>query len=162
MQKVQFFLPSQSYLQQVQALFTEHRQKILQLLPTAQVEHIGATSVPGLLTKGDLDLQVSVSLQEFNQAVVLLQKEYFNHQLENWTESFASFKDENSDIPVGVQLVIQDSPSDIFVKSRNLLLTQSEKVEELNQLKQFHADGDMETYIRHKGEFFTALFEQSL
>lgn len=159
---VQFFAPSQSYLQKVEDLFEEHRKKILYLVPTAKVEHIGATSVPGLLTKGDLDLQVSVSLPEFDRAVGLLQTEYSDRQLENWTESFASFKVErDSDIPVGVQLVIQGSESDIFVKSRELLLAQPEKVEELNQLKQCHANGDMDTYIKHKGEFFTALLEHS-
>ena len=163
MKKVHFFVPSQSYLQRVADLFEEHRRKILRLVPTAEVEHIGATSVPGLLTKGDLDLQVSVSPHEFDRAIVLLQAEYLDHQLENWTESFASFKDErDADIPVGVQLVIQGSESDIFVKSRELLLAQPEKVEELNQLKQCHADGDMDTYIEHKGEFFTALLENSV
>ncbi|WP_339375455.1 hypothetical protein [Chroogloeocystis siderophila] len=44
-----------------------------------------------------------MSLHEFNQAVVLLQAEDSNHQLETWTESFASFKvEEDSDISVGV------------------------------------------------------------
>ncbi len=160
MKRVQFFPPSQSYLQRVTALFEEHRKKILNLLPTALVEHVGATSVPGLLTKGDLDLQVSVSLQDFERAVILLQTEYSNHQVDNWTGSFASFNFEGgSDIPVGVQLVIQDSESDIFVKSRELLLAQPEKVAELNRLKQSHADGDMNTYIEYKGKFFTTLLE---
>jgi GrpB-like predicted nucleotidyltransferase (UPF0157 family) len=162
MEKVQFFLPSQSYLQKIATLFEKHRTKILHLVPTAQVEHIGATSVPNLLTKGDLDLQVSVALQEFDRAIALLQTEYCNHQLENWTESYASFKvEEGSDIPVGIQLVIQDSQSDIFVKSRNLLLAQPEKVEKLNYLKQFQADGDMDTYIDRKGEFFTKLLKNN-
>lgn len=158
MKKVHFFAPSQSYLQKVEALFEEHSTKILHLIPTAQIEHIGATSVPGLLTKGDLDLQVSVSSHEFDRAVLLLKTEYSNHQLENWTTSFASFKvEEDSEIPVGVQLVIQNLESDIFVKGRNLLLAQPEKIAELNRLKQFHADGDMDTYIKHKGEFFERL-----
>ena len=163
MKRVQFFVPSQTYLQKVAALFEEHQKKILDLVPTALVEHIGATSVPGLLTKGDLDLQVSVSLQKFNRTVVLLQTEYSNHQLENWSKSFASFKFEaDSDIPVGIQLVIQDSESDIFVKSRELLLAHPEKVKELNRLKQFHANRDMDTYIQQKGEFFTVLLESSV
>ncbi len=163
MEKVHFFVPSQRYLHRVADLFEEHRKKILHLVPTAEVEHIGATSVPRLLTKGDLDLQVSVSLEEFDRAIILLQTEYSDHQLENWNESFASFKDENdSDIPVGVQLVIESSESDIFVKSRELLLAQPEKVEELNRLKQCHADGDMDTYLKHKGEFFMTLLANSV
>jgi hypothetical protein len=55
--------------------------------------------------------------------------EYSNHQLENWTKSFASFNfDGDSEIPVGVQLAIEDSESDIFVKSRDLLLARPEVV----------------------------------
>jgi GrpB-like predicted nucleotidyltransferase (UPF0157 family) len=158
MEKVNFFIPSEEYLQRIAVLVEEHRKKILRLVPTARVEHIGGTSIPGLLTKGDLDLQVSVLAPEFDRSVVLLQTQYSTHQLENWTESYASFKIEDSaDIPVGVQLVIEDSESDIFVKSRDLLLAQPEKVAELNRLKQSHAGGDMDTYIKNKGEFFTAL-----
>ena len=79
--------------------------------------------------------QASVSLQKFDRTVVLLQTEYSTHQLKNWSKSFASFKfEEDFDIPVGIQLVTQDSESDIFVKSRELLLTHPEKVEELNRL----------------------------
>jgi GrpB-like predicted nucleotidyltransferase (UPF0157 family) len=58
-------------------------------------------------------------------------------------------------------IVIQGSESDIFVKSRELLLAQPERVEELNRLKQCHAGGDMDTYIKHKGKFFTVLLENS-
>jgi GrpB-like predicted nucleotidyltransferase (UPF0157 family) len=163
MQKVQFFAPSESYLLQIKALFEEHRTKIIHLVPKARVEHIGSTSVPNLLTKGDLDLQVSVLSQDFERASVLLQTAYSYDQLENWTESFASFKvDGEPEIPVGIQLVIQDSQSDIFVKSRNLLLTHPEKVAALNRLKLLHADGDMDIYIKHKGKFFTMLLEQNI
>ena len=31
------------------------------LLPTAEIEHIGATAIPGALTKGDLDVMVRVA-----------------------------------------------------------------------------------------------------
>jgi GrpB protein len=66
MKMVHFFVPAEGYLQKVAILIEEHRSKILRLVPTSEVEHIGATSVLGLLTKGDLDLQVSVSQQEFD------------------------------------------------------------------------------------------------
>jgi GrpB-like predicted nucleotidyltransferase (UPF0157 family) len=59
-------------------------------------------------------------------------------------------------------IAIEDSESDIFVKSRDLLLAQPEKVAELNRLKQSYADRDMNTYIEHKGEFFTLLLEDRI
>jgi GrpB-like predicted nucleotidyltransferase (UPF0157 family) len=158
MTKVNFFIPSQDYIHRVENSFEKHREKILCLIPSAKIEHVGGTSIPGLLTKGDLDLQVSVIQQEFARAIVLIRSEYINHQIENWTKSYASFKHEDEfDIAVGIQLVVENSESDIFVKSRDLLLTHPEKIEELNQLKRSYEGKDMDTYIENKGEFFTLL-----
>ena len=33
--------------------FEEHRQRVLEMLPEAHVDHVGSTSIPGALTKGD-------------------------------------------------------------------------------------------------------------
>ena len=38
------------------AAFDAHRREVVALLPAAEVEHVGATAVPGALTKGDVDL----------------------------------------------------------------------------------------------------------
>jgi GrpB-like predicted nucleotidyltransferase (UPF0157 family) len=160
MEIVRFFLPDQNYLEQVKALYELHCQEILQALPKAQVEHVGATSVPGLLTKGDLDLQVSVSEQDFTEAVVTLRSIYAIHQPENWTGSFASFKlSQDAEIPVGIQLVVQCSADDVFVKIRNLLVARPETVKELNLLKQSYDGGDMSRYVEQKGAFFTSLLQ---
>jgi GrpB-like predicted nucleotidyltransferase (UPF0157 family) len=37
-----------------QAAVEEHRARILELLPEAEIEHVGSTSIPGALTKGDV------------------------------------------------------------------------------------------------------------
>ena len=162
MEKVHFFFPSKAYIQAIRKLFKTHQKRIINLIPTARIEHIGGTAIPNLMTKGDLDLQVSVSADNFDRAVTLLQTEYQNHQLENWNESYASFNDrQDSVIPVGIQLVIQGSESDFFVKSRDFLLANLEHVKELNRLKQLHSGGDMDVYIQHKGEFFTALLKRA-
>jgi GrpB-like predicted nucleotidyltransferase (UPF0157 family) len=160
MKTVKFFLPSQSYLEKIGVLYELHKQTILHALAGAKVEHIGATSVPGLFTKGDLDISVSVSEDNFSEAVVVLKSSYEIHQPENWTESFASFKvKESSSIPVGVQLVIQGSLDDIFIRSRDLLIAQPCKINELNQLKLSHDGGNMDKYVEEKGAFFTQLLQ---
>ena len=162
MEKVHFFFPSQGYIQAVKEMFEIHQKRIANLIPTARIEHIGGTAIPNLMTKGDLDLEVSVSADNFDRAVTLLQTEYQDHQLENWNESYASFNAlQDSGIPVGIQLVIPGSHSDVFAKSRDFLLANPEYVEDLNRLKQLHSGADMDVYIQHKGEFFTALLERA-
>lgn len=44
------------------AVFDMHRRHVAELLPGAEVEHVGATAVPGALTKGDVDMHAHPSL----------------------------------------------------------------------------------------------------
>jgi GrpB-like predicted nucleotidyltransferase (UPF0157 family) len=89
----------------VAAAFETHRARISALLPDAEIEHVGSTSIPGALTKGDLDLLVRVDTTGFDTAVLVLRARYAVHQRENWTPTYASFVDPDaSDPPVGVLL----------------------------------------------------------
>jgi uncharacterized protein len=95
------------------AAFESHRDQVRKLLPDAEVEHVGATSVPGALTKGDLDLLVRVEPGRFEPAVAAMRGAYAIHQPENWTQTFASFVDpEAGEVPVGVQLAVAGSAED--------------------------------------------------
>jgi GrpB-like predicted nucleotidyltransferase (UPF0157 family) len=52
--------PADDIQQAARAAYAEHRARIAEVLPNAEIEHVGATSVPGALTKGDVDLLVRV------------------------------------------------------------------------------------------------------
>jgi GrpB-like predicted nucleotidyltransferase (UPF0157 family) len=52
--------PESELRQAVNAAFARHRAHVLDLVPDAEVAHVGSTSIPGALTKGDLDLLVRV------------------------------------------------------------------------------------------------------
>jgi len=125
---------------------------------------MGSTAVPGLLTKGDLDLLVRVPAAQFDEAVVALESRYSIHQPENWTEAYASFAaPEEDDPPVGVQLVAAGSESDLaFVCARRALRSRPELVERLNALKRSFEGGDPEAYVAAKGEFFGLLSSERL
>jgi GrpB-like predicted nucleotidyltransferase (UPF0157 family) len=74
------------------------------LLPEAEIEHVGSTSIPGALTKGDVDLLVRVEDGAFATASATLGELYAVHQPENWTPTYASFVDPSAaDPPVGVR-----------------------------------------------------------
>lgn len=137
------------------AVFDAHRRDIIALLPAAEVEHVGATAVPGALTKGDVDLLVRVSERDFAEAVSILQRRYSIHQPQNWTRVLASFKaPDGSEPPVGVQLVVAGSDADgFFGPFRDALIHDPALLAEYNEVK-LRLDGlDYEAYTERKGEF---------
>lgn len=76
---------------QVKRLHANLIPRLRRLLPGAEIEHIGATAIPGTLTKGDVDLCVRVARAGFRAAADTLAVHFTTKQPENWTEDFASF-----------------------------------------------------------------------
>jgi GrpB-like predicted nucleotidyltransferase (UPF0157 family) len=145
------------------AAFEAHRREVAALLPTAEIEHVGATAVPGALTKGDVDLLVRVRERDFADAVVLLRGRYTVHQPHNWTGTLASFKAPGkSEPPVGVQVVVAGSDSDgFFGPFRDALINDPALLAEYNELK-LRLDGlDYESYTERKGEFVERVLHQT-
>jgi GrpB-like predicted nucleotidyltransferase (UPF0157 family) len=128
---------------------------VITLLPDAEVEHVGATALPGALTKGDVDLVVRVSERDFADAGSILRTRYVVHQPHNWTRTLASFTaPDASDPPVGVQLVVAGSDADgFFGPFRDALINDPTLLAKYNELK-LNLDGlDYESYTERKGEF---------
>lgn len=139
----------------VAAAFSAHRDRIRRALPTAEIEHVGSTSIPGALTKGDLDLLVRVDDERFQPAAQALLALYEVHQPENWTSTYASFTDSQADDPpVGVQLVVGGSPDDaLFGPFRRAMIGDPELLAAYNELKRRYDGKDYDTYTDAKGEF---------
>ena len=149
--------PEEAIREAVAEAFAEHRRTIEALVPAAVIEHIGATSVPGSLTKGGLDLLVSVPAERFEQAAREMEERYEIHQPEDWTETFASFKAPEGGIPIGVQLVVADSRDErLFIEWRELLVNEPDVLAEYNALKRSQSGADPDSYVAAKGRFIEA------
>ena len=138
-----------------QQAFEDHRRRIARVLPDAELEHVGATSVPGALTKGDVDVLVRVSPERFEAAAQCLRRLYAVHQPHNWTPTLASFVDDEADgIPVGIQLVAAGSEDDaMFGAFRDALADDPALLAEYNDLKR-RLDGEQYgPYTEIKGRF---------
>jgi GrpB-like predicted nucleotidyltransferase (UPF0157 family) len=128
------------------------------LVPTADIQHIGATAIEGALTKGDIDFTVRVAAERFSPAVKAVGELFEVKQPENWTAEFASFGNDHAyALPIGIQVVVVDSDCDIFVFLRDYLRENASALAEYNKLKREHALQDSESYWRAKHEFFTKL-----
>mgnify|MGYP001615344853 FL=1 len=143
---------------QAKRIYQEHEEKILKALPFVDIQHIGSTAIPNSVTKGDLDINVRISREHLDYAIEELKKFYEINQPENWTSTFASFKNDNNfDLPVGVQLTVIDSEYDDFTKLRDILLKDKKLLEEYNQMKLKYEGKDMDDYRKEKSEFFEKL-----
>jgi GrpB-like predicted nucleotidyltransferase (UPF0157 family) len=141
--------------QAARAAYDEHCARIAAALPKAEIEHVGATSVPGALTKGDVDVLVRVEAGDLDMAAPALEALYEIHQEENWTPTFASFVDPDAfGPPVGIQLVVSGSAEDaLFGPFRDALIRDPALLEKYNALK-LRLDGeDYERYTEEKGAF---------
>lgn len=151
------FKPSEGFESLAEEIFQKEKSRILKLIPAAEVEHIGSTAIPGSITKGDLDINVRV-VDSFDDAVKQLKALYQINQPENWTDTFASFKDDDSfELPVGVQLTVMNSEYDDFVALRDLLIKSPNLLEEYNQMKLKYEGKDMDEYRKEKSDFFEKL-----
>src|SRR4051812_2556652 len=73
------------------------------LLPNVELDHIGATAIPGSLTKGDVDILLRVSATYFAVTAETLRQHFTVKQPANWTPEFASFGDDTAyELPLGI------------------------------------------------------------
>lgn len=131
------------------------RRRIVEVLAGAEVEHVGATSVPGALTKGDVDVLVRVRAERFADAVERLRLLYVVHQPHNWTDTLASFVDSQFiELPTGVQLVVAGSSDDtMFGAFREALISDPALLARYNELKRALDGESYERYTESKGKF---------
>jgi len=128
----------------------------------ADVQDMGATAIPGLLTKGDVDVNVRVSAGDFVRVVDFLRLHFEINQPDNWTDGFASFADDTHyALPVGVQVTVIDHPDDVFVGQRDRLASQPDLIERYNELKARYEGSEMEEYRTAKWAFIEAHLKPS-
>lgn len=152
------FIPYEETYQRARRVYDQQEERLLRLFPFADIQHIGGTSIPGSLTKGEIDINLRVKPEYFEQVKSKLKELYKVNQTENWTGNFASFKDDkNYDLPVGVQLTIINSSHDFFIKQRDHLIKSKKLLDQLNKLKQKFEGKSMEEYQKEKSKFFEKL-----
>ncbi|MCT8137315.1 GrpB family protein [Anaerobacillus sp. CMMVII] len=158
MEKVYFF-SSDTLFEAAEFAFQIHKKKIHELLPEADIQHVGSSAIPNSLTKGDLDIQVRVNTEAFLTAVKALSTIYESNEGSIKTDFFRSFKDDHAVPPLGVQLTVIGSEFDDFWKFREVLLMNLQYRHEYDQLKKQFEGKEMEDYREAKHAFFQRLMK---
>jgi GrpB-like predicted nucleotidyltransferase (UPF0157 family) len=147
------FLPEQSFRMQVERKFEELKRKLADLLPTADIQHVGSTAIPGSLTKGDLDIQVRVSSSDYAAAKERLRR-IFEVNVGGFSEEDAvSFEDYSCEPPTGIHLTVIGGSSDIQWRFRDLLASSKSLQREYDELKRRFEGKSMAKYREAKEAF---------
>jgi GrpB-like predicted nucleotidyltransferase (UPF0157 family) len=140
------------------AFETEHA-RLRTLLPAAEVLHTGGTSVPGALTRGDLDIHVRVAAADFAPACQRLSRAYASYRQEMWTDEFATFVRPNAEVETGVALTAVGGEHDRrFLSAWSKLRRDPQLLAAYNELKEA-CDGaaSEDLYQAAKSAFFDRL-----
>jgi hypothetical protein len=117
----------------------------------------GGTSVPGALTRGDVDLHLRVAPEQFTTAVALVRRDHAVVHPEIWGATLATFA-VDAPLPAGLAITPLGSEHDVrFTRAWQLLRDDPRLLAAHNALK-VEADGmDAERYEDLKSDFFTRL-----
>ncbi len=150
---------SETLADQAAATFAEHADRIHERLPHVEVKHTGGSSVPGVLTAGDVDLQVRVEEGEFGPARDVLEELYEPLHPHAWTEEAAFFHQPATEPPVEVALTVKGTVDDFHHgEAWGRMASDGDLRERYNDLKRAHAGGTDEDYAVAKREFFRLNF----
>ncbi len=142
--------------QAVAALAEERRKLIAEKVP-GDLFLTGGSSLAGLLTKGDIDLHLRVTADDFPVAVSRLPGLFAAARTEIWTSWFAVFE-RASTPPVGVAVTVVGSEHDLrFVRSWEQLGRSAAAREQYNHLKRTSTDVEAD-----KSRFFDSLTAAAL
>ncbi|MAT94217.1 MAG: hypothetical protein CME59_16670 [Halioglobus sp.] len=123
------------------------------LLPDARILHIGSSSIPGALTKGDVDILVQVDNNEFAQARGTLDAHFAHNPEMEPEELFVSYSGGFRGTDYGLQLVGENENGFGFIALQQALLANPALVERYNEVKLSACNGSMDTYRAAKTEF---------
>ena len=147
------FYPADQYQAHCEASFLSYKRKIEALLPKARVEHIGASSIPLTVSKGDLDIFVGIEPQKLESAVQLLMSLGFQEKVDTLRAAELCMLESISKEDIALQVVANGSEFECFLLFRDALCANALLVKEYNELK-LSCEGFSQKAYREKKSVF--------
>ncbi|WP_286302267.1 GrpB family protein [Vibrio apostichopi] len=147
------FYPAEQYQVACNELFIRYERDIKKLIPNARVEHVGASSIPSAVSKGDLDIFVGVELGEFEDVIERLTTLGFKEKLDTLRTPELCMLESTSGDEVALQVVANGSEFECFLTFRDKLSTNPALVEQYNALK-MSCEGWLQDEYREKKSTF--------
>ncbi|MEZ8413384.1 GrpB family protein [Vibrio splendidus] len=147
------FYPAEQYQAACNEMFVRYERDIKTLIPNARVEHVGASSIPFAVSKGDLDIFVGVELGELEDVIERLTILGFNEKLDTLRTPELCMLESTSSDDVALQVVANGSEFECFLRFRDKLRANPELVQQYNTLKMSCEGWPQEEYREKKSDF---------
>lgn len=156
------FLPPEDYQQRNLDLFQDLKSRILKELPDARVEHVGASAIPGALSKGDLDIFVGVAAEALDGSIEAIESMGFRVKQDTLRTPELCMLELGTEGPaVAVQLVANGSRFESFIKFRDALIQSPQLLACYNELKKSCAGMNPESYRARKSTFIEGILDEN-
>ncbi|WP_434568151.1 GrpB family protein [Vibrio chagasii] len=153
------FYPAEQYQAACHEMFERYESYIKKLLPTARVEHVGASSIPLAVSKGDLDIFVGVEFNELEDAVERLTTLGFKEKLDTLRTPELCMLESISSEDVALQVVANGSEFGCFLTFRDKLRAAPALVKQYNALKMSCEGWPQGEYREKKATFIEYVLE---
>ena len=142
------------------AVFADVAAQVAAILPLARIEHIGASSIAGAISKGDLDICVLVPLQDHARSVTTLEAAGYVVKTDTLrTPALCMLLAPSASMDVALQVVAVGSEFEFFLHFRDALRANPDLVAQYNQLKQRFATEGMDRYREEKSRFIAGVLQ---
>ncbi len=147
------FYPAEQYQAACHEMFERYERDIKKLLLNARVEHVGASSIPLAVSKGDLDIFVGVESNELEDAVERLTALGFKEKLDTLRTPELCMLESISSEDVALQVVANGSEFECFLAFRDKLRMNRTLVQQYNTLKMSCKGWSQDKYREKKSAF---------
>ncbi|SNY68657.1 GrpB family protein [Paractinoplanes atraurantiacus] len=147
---------SDDVIETARGILRAERSRLAGLLGDHELLLVGGSSVPGALTKGDVDLHLRIPPAAFAETVEILRGVYRVVLPHIWQPTLATFE-ADAPLPTGVAVTPAGSEHDLrFTRTWQRLAADPALLRAYNDLK-LAAQSDPEEYERRKSAFFDTL-----
>lgn len=153
------FYPAEQYQAVCNELFVRYERDIKKLIPNARIEHVGASSIPFAVSKGDLDIFVGIESSELEYAVEQLTTLGFKEKLDTLRTPELCMLESTSGDDVALQVVANGSEFECFLRFRDKLRANPVLVEQYNTLKMSCEGWPQDEYREKKADFIEHVLE---
>lgn len=155
------FYSAEQYQASCDERFLRYEREVKILLPQARVEHVGASSIPLAISKGDLDIFIGVESDELNAAIQLLKTLGFQERADTLRTSELCMLESTSGDDVAFQVVANGSEFEFFLIFRDKLRAAPSLVQQYNALKMSCEGQSQDDYRRKKSDFINHVLKNA-